>query len=208
MAGAAPASPDLLDSWKAVGEYLHRDVRTLQRWEQKRGLPIHRLPGEGRPGVYAYKSELDSWLASVPGGDRASIAVLPFANLSNSAEAQFFCDGLADGIITALAQLPGLRVTARTSSFVFRDKAMDARKVGSALNAAILLEGSVQWSGDRIRVSAQLIDAISGYHSWSQMYERPSADVFAIEDDITKAILSALRLQLQQAPSGAGFKRE
>ena len=198
MAGAAPSSPDLLDSWKAIAEYLHRDVRTLQRWEQSRGLPVHRLPGTGKPGVYAFQSELDRWLATAPGEDRSSIAVLPFVSLSTAPEGQFFCDGLADGIITALAQAPGLRVTARTSSFAFRGQDVDVRKVGAQLNAAAVLEGSVQWAGDRIRVSAQLIDAATGYHSWSQMYERPSADVFAIQDDITAAIMRELKLQLRQ----------
>lgn len=134
-------SPDVLDSWKEVAAYLSRDVRTVMRWEQTRGLPIHRLPGGS--AVYALRSELDAWrrgglrLVSPSEGERTaaapSVAVLPFANLTGDKESEYFSDGLADEIITALARVPGLHVSARTSSFAFRGKENDVREIGRRL---------------------------------------------------------------------------
>jgi TolB-like protein len=196
MASPSTASSDILDSWKLIAEYLHRDVRTLQRWERTKLLPVHRLPGGPKPGVFALKSELDAWRRNSTVPVMPSVAVLPFASLSSETEALHFCDGLADDIITALAQVPGLQVTARTSSFAFRDNATSVREIGTALNASALLEGSVQWVGDRIRVSAQLIDASSGYHLWSQSYDRSPADVFEIQDDITRSVVRGLKVAL------------
>jgi TolB-like protein len=196
MVRLASGSTDLLDSWKAIAEYLHRDVRTVQRWERTRRFPVHRLPGGRKPGVFALKSELDSWLGTEVSPRPPSVAVLPFASLSTERDAQCFTDGLADGIITALAQVPGLRVIARSSSFAFRDQALDVREIGSMLNAGAILEGSVQWSGDRIRVSAQLVDASSGFHLWSDLYDRPRADVFDIQDEITRSVVRGLKVTL------------
>ena len=120
--------PEVIDSWKEISRYLSRDVRTLQRWERTKGLPVRRMPGGARPGVYALKPELDAWrrsrrihLASAEDAGATpatppSVAVLPFLNLAGDQEDQYFADGLADEVITALSRLPGLRVTARTSS--------------------------------------------------------------------------------------------
>ena len=196
MASPTSASSDVLDSWKLIAEYLHRDVRTLQRWERTKHLPVHRLPGGPKPGVFALKPELDAWRRTSTLPVMPSVAVLPFASLSSETAALHFCDGLADDIITALAQIPGLQVTARTSSFAYRDKALNVREVGNVLNAGALLEGSVQWSGDRIRVSAQLVDASTGYHLWSDFYDRSLADVFEIQDDITRSVVRGLKVAL------------
>jgi serine/threonine-protein kinase len=121
-----------------------------------------------------------------------SVAVLPFSIISADKEDEYFSDGLAEEIINALAHIRGLNVTARTSSFSFRGKDLDIRKVAEILGARTILEGSVRRAGNRIRVTAQLIDAASGYHLWSERYDREMADVFAIQDEIAEAIASAL----------------
>jgi len=128
--------------------------------------------------------------------DRPSIAVLPFANLSADKENEYFSDGLAEDIIDALTQVPGLRVMARTSAFAFRGKEADVREIGARLNVETILEGSVRRAGSRIRVTAQLVKASDGYHLWSQRFDREMTDVFAIQDEISQAIVEKLRLRL------------
>ena len=125
-----------------------------------------------------------------------SLAVLPFANLSAEKENEYFSDGLAEDIIDALTQVPGLRVMARTSSFSFRGKEADVREIGVRLNVEHILEGSVRRAGSRIRVTAQLVKASDGYHLWSQRFDREMTDVFAIQDEISQAIVEKLRLRL------------
>jgi serine/threonine protein kinase/Tfp pilus assembly protein PilF len=127
-----------------------------------------------------------------------SLAVLPFTNLSADKENEYFSDGLAEDIIDALAQLPGLRVMARTSAFAFRGKEQDIRKIGAELNVENILEGSVRRAGSRIRVTAQLVKASDGYHLWSQRFDREMTDVFAIQDEISQAIAEKLRVQLAE----------
>ena len=125
-----------------------------------------------------------------------SLAVLPFANLSADKENEYFGDGLAEDIIDALARVPGLRVMARTSAFAFRGRDVDVREIGTRLNVEHVLEGSVRRSGNRIRVTAQLVMASDGYHLWSQRFDRDMTDVFAIQDDISQAIVEKLRVRL------------
>jgi TolB-like protein/Tfp pilus assembly protein PilF len=126
----------------------------------------------------------------------ASIAVLPFANLSADKENEYFSDGLADEIINALTHVRGLKVTARTSAFAFRGENQDIRKIADTLNVRTILEGSVRRAGSRIRVTAQLINASDGYHLWSERYDGEMADVFAVQDEIAGAIAGALKLRL------------
>ena len=134
---------------------------------------------------------------------RRSIAVLPFANLSPDKENEYFSDGLAEEIIAALTHIPGLKVTARTSSFAFRGKEQDIRKIAETLDVRAILEGSVRRSGSRIRVAAQLINAADGYHLWSERYDRELTDVFAVQDEIASAIGGALQATLTGAPETA-----
>jgi serine/threonine-protein kinase len=197
---------ETLDSWKAIAAYLQRDVRTAMRWERVRGLPVHRLPGGGKPGVYALRSELDGWRRAAssspadeaaPGARAPALAVLPFANLSGDKDNEYFSDGLADEIITLLTRHPGVRVTARTSSFAFRGALLDVREIGARLGVGALLEGSVQRAGGRVRISAQLVDTRTGFHLWSDVYDREAGDVFAVQDQIADAIARALELRLQ-----------
>ncbi len=127
---------------------------------------------------------------------KASIAVLPFANMSTDPDNEFLADGIAEEVINALAQLPGLRVAARTSSFAFRGRDEDLRGIGDALNVSTVLEGSVRRSGNRLRVTAQLIDVADGFHLWSERYDRELRDVFDIQDEIAAAIVTRMRITL------------
>jgi len=188
-----------LDSWKEIARYLGREVRTVQRWASARNLPVHRLPGGGRPRVFSRKSEIDAWLragAQEAREDTASVAVLPFLNLACDPENQYFGDGLADDVINALVRLPGLRVTARTSSFAFSARGEDVRHIGAQLGATWLIEGSVRRDRDRVRVSAQLVNTHDGYHAWSESYDRQITDIFAIQEEIAGSIAAALKLKL------------
>ena len=132
----------------------------------------------------------------------ASIAVLPFANLSADPENEYFGDGLAEEIINALAQVDGLKVIARTSAFSFKGKPQDVRQIARTLGVSHVLEGSVRRAGDRVRVTAQLIAAADGAHIWSDRYDRPMTDVFAMQDDMAGAITSALKGRLSVARIG------
>ena len=125
-----------------------------------------------------------------------SIAVLPFVNMSDDKSSEYFSDGLADTVLHMLAQIRELRVAARTSSFKFRDQALDISEIGTQLNVASVLEGSVQRSGDTIRVTAQLIDVSNGYHLWSGNFDRELEDVFAIQDEIANEVVAALKISL------------
>ena len=132
--------------------------------------------------------------------DSSSIAVLPFANLSSDKENEYFSDGLTDDLINALTQVRGLRVVARSSAFQFKGKNPDIRAVGRQLNVAAVLEGSVQRSGDRLRITAQLSSVADGYHVWSQTYDRRLADVFAVQDEISRSIVGALEVRVAGDP--------
>jgi TolB-like protein/predicted Ser/Thr protein kinase len=131
-----------------------------------------------------------------PAEQQASIAVLPFADMSPNKDNEWFSDGLAEEITNVLAQIPELKVTARTSAFAFRGKEQDIRKIAEMLGVRTILEGSVRRVGNRIRVTAQLINAADGYHLWSQRYDRDIEDVFAIQDEVAGAISKALQIKL------------
>ena len=138
---------------------------------------------------------------SVPG--TASIAVLPLANESGEASQQYFSDGISEDLITALSQFPGLKVIGRTSAFQFRDSKEDSRSIGAKLGVAHLLEGSVRHSGETVRVSAELIDTGDGSTQWSERYDRPYKDLFALQDEITRAVAGALRTKLLRGEHAA-----
>jgi len=130
------------------------------------------------------------------GDVRPSIAVLSFANLSGDPEQEYFCDGIAEEIITALAHVERLRVVARTSSFAFKGRTVDIREIGRRLDVGAVLEGSVRRAGDRLRITAQLINVVDGCHLWSERFDRRFEDVFAIQDEISLAIVDHLRVRL------------
>jgi adenylate cyclase len=126
-----------------------------------------------------------------------SIAVLPFVNMSPDPENEFFADGITEEIINVLSQIERLHVAARTSSFFFKGKHADMRQIGEQLNVRTVLEGSVRKVGDRLRITAQLVDVADGYHLWSERYDRELKDVFAVQDEIARAIADRLRLTLE-----------
>jgi TolB-like protein/Tfp pilus assembly protein PilF len=126
----------------------------------------------------------------------SSIAVLPFADLSGDSEnSEYLGDGLAEELINTLTQIPGLKVTSRSSSFRFRGKAQDIRSIGKALNVTTILEGSVRRAGDQLRIAAQLVSVDDGYHLWSETYDRRLGDVLAIQEDIARAIAERLQVR-------------
>lgn len=129
----------------------------------------------------------------------ASIAVLPFENMSGDRENEFFSDGITEEIINALIQIDGLRVAGRTSSFAFKGAKVDLATIGEKLNVDKILEGSVRKSGNRLRITAQLVNASDGYHLWSERFDRELTDVFAIQDEIANAIASRLKLTLDKS---------
>jgi adenylate cyclase len=132
----------------------------------------------------------------------ASIAVLPFADLSPGQDQGYFCDGIADELLTALSGVAGLRVAARSSSFPFKGRGMDGREIGRALGVATLLEGGVRKAGNRVRVSAQLVNGADGYQLWSETFDRNVDDIFAIQEEIAQAVVRALRPHLGGAAEG------
>jgi len=132
--------------------------------------------------------------------DSKSIAVLPFVDLSQAKDQEYFCDGISEEILDALAKVEGLRVVARTSSFSFKGKNADVAEIAQKLNVQNVLEGSLRREGNRIRITAQLIAARDGFHLWSETYERELQGVFAVQDEITRAIVDALEIKLAVAP--------
>jgi len=160
---------------------------------------LAKQPAQRFQSIAEVKAALES-ISMKPMDAQPSIAVLPFANMGADKENEYFSDGLAEEIINCLAQIPGLKVTARTSAFAFKGKTEDIRKIAGALSVATILEGSVRRSGSRLRVTAQLINAQDGY-LWSQRYDRDMADLFDLQDEIARAIASALHVKLSGTPA-------
>lgn len=146
-------------------------------------------------GYAVYFSVGDGPAAGSPANAR-SVAVLPFADMSAAGDQEYFADGLAEELLNALAQVEGLRVAARTSSFAFKGRDRDAREIGRTLGVNTLLEGSVRKAGDSVRISAQLVDAEDGYRLWSATYDGSLENVFGLQDQIARAIMNALQLEL------------
>ena len=136
-----------------------------------------------------------------------SIAVMPFADLSQQKDQEYFCDGMAEELINSLTKIKDLRVVARTSAFSFKGKETDIREIGKKLNVNTILEGSVRKAGNRLRITAQLINVADGYHLWSERYDRDIEDVFAIQDEISLAIVDNLRLRLLKNEKANLLKR-
>jgi TolB-like protein/Tfp pilus assembly protein PilF len=160
-----------------------KDKATLERYIdalRKAGLP-------GKPPL--------------PLPDKPSIAVLPFVNMSDDPKQEYFSDGLTEEIISALSKVPKLLVIARNSTFTYKGKPMKVQQVSEELGVRYVLEGSVRKAGDRVRVTAQLIDATTGHHMWSERYDRELKDIFALQDQITMKIITAMQVKLTQGES-------
>ena len=141
------------------------------------------------------------------GGCVSSIAVLPFKDLSPQRDQDHFCEGLAEELINALAQVKGLKVAARTSAFSFKGKDVDIREIGRQLNVGSILEGSIQKSGAHLRVTTQLVCVADGYHLWSERFDRSITDVFAVQDEISMAVVEKLKVELLEGEKGKITKR-
>ena len=137
--------------------------------------------------------------------DKPSIAVLPFNNLSGDPEQEYFSDGMTEQIITGLSKISSLFVIARNSTFAYKGQPVKIQQVSEELGVRYVLEGSVQKSGDKVRINAQLIDAIQGDHLWSETYDRVLKDIFAVQDDITQKILTALQVELTRGEQARAF---
>ena len=134
-----------------------------------------------------------------PVADKPSIAVLPFVNMSDDSKQEYFSDGITEDLITDLSKISGLFVASRNAVFRFKGEAVEPKQVGRDLEVRYLLEGSVRKAGDRVRISAQLIDAGTGYHLWAERYDRDLKDIFALQDEITEKIVKALEVKLTEA---------
>jgi adenylate cyclase len=158
------------------------------------------LKNIARP-VRAYHLRLDSTVTSAPAPalpDKPSIAVLPFLNMSGDQEQEYFVDGMTEDLITDLSKVSGLFVIARNSSFTYKGKAVDVKRIGRELGVRHVLEGSVRKAGNRVRITAQLIDAGSGGHLWAERFNRDLTDIFSMEDEVVEKIVRALAVTLTQ----------
>lgn len=212
VAGAPPFSGQgsaelmsaiLRDQPKPVTE-LRTDVpsglqRILDRCLAKEVSHRYASTRELRDALERLKLEISSGArAAACGGQEASVAVLPFTNVSTDVENEFFADGITEEIINALAQIEGLHVAARTSSFSFKGKHVDLRVVGERLNVRTVLEGSVRKAGNRLRITAQLVNVHDGYPLWSERYDRELKDIFEVQDEIAHSIAEKLKVTLKR----------
>jgi serine/threonine-protein kinase len=198
-----------VDAPPEVQEVVMRCLRKdpSQRFQSMREVKdtLEHIYFASRSGVFPMPSMSSGiWKKAASARAMPSIAVLPFVNMSSDKENEYFSDGLAEEIINALTKLENLRVTARTSAFVFRDAQQDVRKIGETLHVSSVLEGSVRKAGNRVRISVQLIDVSDGGNMWSERYDREMTDVFEIQDEISQAIVGKLKVKLaSQSGSGA-----
>src|SRR6266849_5859109 len=159
-----------------------------------------------RAGAYSAVIERLS-AAAPPLPDKPSIAVLPFENMSGDPDQEYFADGMVEEIITALSRFKWLFVIARNSSFTFKGKAVDIKEVGRKLGVRYVLEGSVRKAAGKVRITGQLIDAVTGAHIWTDRFERDLTDVFALQDEVTVAVVSAIQPKLLQTEIGLAARR-
>jgi len=191
---------DALKHYEDLKELLKREL-TVEPDPDTRSLAAElRKPHMARSGSEARSgppSETGAVLLPLP--DRPSIAVLPFANMSGDPEQEYFADGMVDDILSALSRVRWLFVIARQSSFIYKARSADVRQIGRELGVRYVVEGSVRKSGNRVRIVAQLIETESGAHIWADRYESGLTDIFALQDEITERIVSAVELNVQAA---------
>ncbi len=209
---------DRLDSWKEIATFLRRDVRTVQRWEKKEGLPVHRHQHDKLGSVYAFRAELSTWfngrlqagagatasaqaMAHPSEGPKVKLAVLPFGNLSGQKEDNYFSDGLTEEMITQLTRLePGrLAVIARATAINYNASAESLQQLKKDLNVDYVLEGKVRRAGKRVRITAQLIDLEEHTHLWAETYERDLSDILTVQAEIAQAFASEINLAVTRS---------
>jgi len=196
-----------LTSWKAIAAYLGRSVRTVRRWERHEGLPVHRQLHRKLGRVFAVQAELDAWKESrslrparvhAPNAVAApprSVAVLPFSALE-AASARLLAEGVTDELTVALARVGALEVVSRRSAALCGHYVGDTRAIAARLGVRYLVEGSVQRSGARMRISARLVDARRDVHCWAETFDGAIEDVFSIQDLIARRVVDALAVRL------------
>jgi TolB-like protein/Flp pilus assembly protein TadD len=244
-----PRASERLNSWKEIAAYFKRDQRTVRRWEEREGLPVHRHEHQSRAAVFAYKSELEAWwhqgrkrletdapatatsrarryiwpvataaLLVLAGGTYLrnwlrsgnhqtqidSIAILPLANLSRDPGQDYLADGLTEALTTDLGKLSALRVISRTSTARFKGTSKSVPEIARELGVDALVEGAVQRSGDRVRVTAQLIEARTDRHVWAETYDRELRDVLTLQADVARAIAVQVRGKLTPVSATRG----
>ena len=174
-------------------------IRTISRKGLRFIGTVQEPANSNRPAGRLPEKSLERPPSGLPLPDRPAIAVLPFNNMSGEREQEYFSDGISEDIITALSKLRWLFVIARNSSFTYKGKSVHMKQVAEELGVRYLLEGSVRKSGDRVRITAQLNDVATGSHIWAERYDRDLADVFAVQDQITEAIVAAIEPQIYAA---------
>ena len=190
---------------KTSGETLGQKRKKLGPWQKAilSGVSILMITGVAWVILNFFLHPIPKDVASVekmlfPLPDKPSIAVLPFVNMSRDQDQEYFADGISENIISALSHIPQMFVIARNSTFTYKGKPVKVQQVSEELGVQYVLEGSVQRSGDQIRVTAQLIDATTGHHLWAERYDRELKDIFALQDEITLKILTALQVKLTE----------
>jgi eukaryotic-like serine/threonine-protein kinase len=207
LTGRRPDPPSLRKSWSPATRMASpRAIRAaVPEWvDQAVMRALSPLPADRFPTASQLSAALSSPMTSMsrvaPSGPHGtmptSIVVLPFTNMSADSEAEFFSDGITEEIINALTRVDSLRVASRTSSFALKGKGQDVRAIGEQLNANAVLEGSVRRAGNRLRITAQLTNTADGYHLWGERFDRDLEDIFAIQDEISRAIVSTLKIKL------------
>jgi TolB-like protein len=212
----ALSSADRLDYWQEIAKYLGREVRTVQRWEREKKLPVRRLSAVGednQPRVFAYKSEIDAWLAlqssqrvlppdhTSAAGDGATpsvlrVAVLPLENSGGNPETEFLSDGVSESLITRLSQLSSLRVISGTTAFRYKGQAIDLRAIGRELEVGAVLTGRMVTRGNALSISLELIDVRDNSILWAGRFNRGIDDLATVEDEISQIVAEKLEARL------------
>ncbi len=210
-----PNPADRLDSWKEIASFLRRDVRTVQRWEKKEGLPVYRHLHDKLGSIYAYRNELTEWFNARQqsgvalakhdaGAEKIKLAVLPFGNLVGAAEDAYFGDGLTEEMTTQITRLksPQLAVIARTTAEHYNTSSKSLEQMRKELGVGYALEGKVRRGGNRVRITAQLIQLKDQTQLWAETYERDLSDVLSVQAEIAEAIARAINLALNLSDRG------
>jgi serine/threonine-protein kinase len=181
-----------LDSWKQIANYLGRDVRTVIRWENERGLPIHRIPGKKGHGVFAQREEVDAWLhGRSEEALRPRIGVLPLAN-TIKVEQEYIADGISENVIRSLSKIPSLRVMAWSTVASFRGAAGDPVRVGRQLSLNAIATGRVAQRNGFWQVNVELVDPTDGAQLWGKEYTKPAMDIQTLPNQIARDIVSGM----------------
>jgi TolB-like protein len=197
---ARSAIGDTGDQQRLIKTLPRKGVRFVGEVREDEGsVAGNEKPGRQVRSVRAVDASAHTEASTLPFPDRPSIAVLPFANMSGDPDQEHFADGITEDLITGLARIRWLFVIARNSTFAYKSRAVDVKQVSRELGVRYVLEGSVRRSGRRVRISAQLIDAMTGGHHWAERYDREVGDIFAVQDEITRSVAAAIEPQLLAA---------